>query len=88
MGVSRASTDMLTGRVARENSPTGRIAETRTASAMLRLRCPCTKTNLRGIRPGIALDFNVDNQVVGVEILNLSKRSSTLNPHELQFQTG
>lgn len=37
------------------------------------------------VSPGIILDFNSDNQVVGVEILNLSQRSSTLNPRELQF---
>lgn len=37
------------------------------------------------VSPGIILDFNADNQVVGVEILNLSQRSSTLNPRELQF---
>jgi hypothetical protein len=30
--------------------------------------------------------FNADNQVVGVEILYLSKRSPKLNLHELQFQ--
>ena len=33
------------------------------------------------------VDFNADNQVVGVEILNLSKRSPNLNLRELQFQT-
>ncbi len=37
------------------------------------------------VSPGIILDFNSDNQVVGVEILNLSQRSSTLNTRELQF---
>lgn len=35
--------------------------------------------------PGVILDFNANNQVVGVEILNLSQRSSTLNTRELQF---
>jgi len=34
----------------------------------------------------VILDFNGDNQVVGVEILNLSKRSPKLNLRELQFQ--
>jgi uncharacterized protein YuzE len=40
------------------------------------------------VSPGVVLEFNADNQVVGVEILNLSKRSPNLNPWELQFQTG
>ena len=35
------------------------------------------------VSPGVVLD----NQVVGVEILNLSKRSPNLNLRELQFQT-
>jgi len=38
------------------------------------------------VSPGVILDFNADNQVVGVEILNLSKRSPKLNLRELQFQ--
>ena len=40
------------------------------------------------VSPGIVLDFNADNQVVGVEILNLSRRSPNLNLRELQFQAG
>jgi uncharacterized protein YuzE len=39
------------------------------------------------VSPGVNLDFNAENQVVGVEILNLSKRSPSLNLRELQFQT-
>ena len=38
------------------------------------------------VSPGIVLDFNADNQVVGVEILNLSRRSPNLNLRELQFR--
>ena len=38
------------------------------------------------VSPGVILDFNADNQVVGVEILNLSKRSPTLNLRQLEFQ--
>jgi uncharacterized protein YuzE len=38
------------------------------------------------VSPGVILDFNADNQVVGVEILNLSKRSPRLNLRELEFQ--
>ena len=40
------------------------------------------------VSPGVVLDFNADDQVVGVEILNLSKRSPKLNLRELQFQAG
>ena len=40
------------------------------------------------VSPGVVLDFNADNQVVGVEILNLSSRAPKLNPRELQFEAG
>jgi uncharacterized protein YuzE len=36
--------------------------------------------------PGIILDFNKENQVVGIEILNLSKRSASMNYHSLQYE--
>jgi uncharacterized protein YuzE len=39
------------------------------------------------VSPGVVLDFNANNQVVGVEILSLSKRSPKLNLREFQFQT-
>ena len=39
------------------------------------------------ISPGVVLDYNESNEVVGVEILRLSGRSSTLNLSELQFET-
>jgi uncharacterized protein YuzE len=39
------------------------------------------------VAPGVVLDYNEQNQVVGVEILGLSKRAPSLNPRELQFQT-
>jgi uncharacterized protein YuzE len=39
------------------------------------------------VAPGVVLDFNRRKQVVGVEILHLSKRSPKLNARELQFQT-
>ena len=39
------------------------------------------------VSPGVVLDYNERNQVVGVEILNLSKRAPSLNARELQFQT-
>jgi uncharacterized protein YuzE len=40
------------------------------------------------VSPGVMLDFNEQNQVVGVEMLNLSKRAPGLNLKELQFQTA
>lgn len=40
------------------------------------------------VSPGVVLDFNEQNQVVGVEILQLSKRTPKLNVHELQFYTA
>ncbi len=40
------------------------------------------------VSPGVVLDFNQENQVVGVEILNLSKRVSKINLRDLQFQTA
>ena len=39
------------------------------------------------VSPGVVLDYNRRNEVVGVEILNLSKRSSTLDLSSLQFET-
>ena len=40
------------------------------------------------VSPGVVLDFNDQNQVVGVEILRLSTRAPSLNLKELQFQTS
>ena len=40
------------------------------------------------VSPGVVLDFNEQEQVVGIEILNLSKRAPKLNLKELQFQTA
>ena len=39
------------------------------------------------ISPGVVLDYNDANEVVGVELLHLSKRSATLNRSALQFET-
>ena len=38
------------------------------------------------VSPGVVLDYNRDNEVVGVEMLRLSKRSSTLNLSALEFK--
>ena len=40
------------------------------------------------VAPGVVLDYNEQDQVVGVEILGISKRAPSLNPRELQFQTA
>ena len=39
------------------------------------------------VSPGVVLNYNDANEVVGVELLHLSKRSSTLNLSALQFET-
>ena len=40
------------------------------------------------VSPGVALDYNESNEVVGVELLYLSKRSSELGLSALQFDTS
>ena len=39
------------------------------------------------VSPGVVLDYNESNEVVGVEMLHLSKRSSRMNLSVLQFET-
>ena len=39
------------------------------------------------VSPGVVLDYNESNEVVGVEMLYLSKRSSNLNLSALEFET-
>ena len=39
------------------------------------------------VSAGVVLDFNESREVVGVEILQLSKRSSDLDLSSLQFET-
>jgi uncharacterized protein YuzE len=40
------------------------------------------------ISPGVVLDYNDQNDVVGVEILNLSSRSKELELSSLEFKTA
>ena len=40
------------------------------------------------VAPGVALDYNESDEVVGVEFLYLSKRSSEVDLSDLQFETG
>jgi uncharacterized protein YuzE len=39
------------------------------------------------VSPGVVLDFNDSNQVVGIEILHLSKRTPQLNLNDFLYQT-
>ena len=38
------------------------------------------------VAPGIVLDYNEEEQVVGIEILNISKRSPQVSLSNLQLQ--
>jgi uncharacterized protein YuzE len=40
------------------------------------------------VSPGVILDFNERSEVVGVEMLNLSKRVSTVDLSEFQYQNA
>ncbi len=40
------------------------------------------------VSPGVVLDYNESNEVVGVEMLHLSKRTSDLDLSSLQFETA
>ena len=40
------------------------------------------------VSPGVVLDYNESNDVVGVEMLHLSKRSPTLNLSSLEFESA
>ncbi len=40
------------------------------------------------VAPGVILDFDKDNRVVGIEILNLSKRVDPEQLRVLQFETA
>ena len=39
------------------------------------------------VSPGIVLDYSASNEVVGIEMLHLSKRSSALNLSALEFES-
>jgi uncharacterized protein YuzE len=40
------------------------------------------------IQPGVILDYNAQNQVVGVEFLHISTRASSNELSSIQFQTA
>ena len=39
------------------------------------------------IQPGVILDFDANNQVVGMEILDISKKTDKKNLSTMQFET-
>ena len=39
------------------------------------------------VSPGIIVDYNAENNVVGIEMLYLSKRAPKLNTQKLEFET-
>ena len=39
------------------------------------------------VSPGIIIDYNEQNEIVGIEILHLSKRSPRFKPTALEFET-
>ena len=39
------------------------------------------------VAPGVILDYNENNEVVGVEMLNLSKRTPNLKTTALEFES-
>jgi len=40
------------------------------------------------VSPGVVLDFNASNQVVGFELLQLSKRTPLLDTNNLEVETA
>ena len=40
------------------------------------------------VQPGIILDFNADNQVVGIEILKVRERVPAANLRRIQFEVA
>lgn len=42
----------------------------------------------REVAPGVVLDYNAHNQVVGIELLHLSKRTPKLDLRQLLIQTA
>lgn len=39
------------------------------------------------VAPGVVLDFNGQNEVVGIEMLHLSKRTKQFDPTSLEVET-
>lgn len=45
-------------------------------------------TESQEVQPGIVLDFNQENQVVGIEILNVKSRVPLANLKQMQFEVA
>lgn len=39
------------------------------------------------VAPGVILDYDANDQVVGIEVLHLSKRPQSINLMDFQFET-
>jgi uncharacterized protein YuzE len=40
------------------------------------------------VQPGIVLDFNSENQVVGIEVLDVKRRVPNADPTQLKFEVA
>ena len=40
------------------------------------------------VQPGVILDYDVNNKVIGIEFLNISSRASEKELSSIQFQTA
>jgi hypothetical protein len=40
------------------------------------------------VQPGIILDFNSENQVVGIEVLDVKRRVPKADPTQLKFEVA
>jgi uncharacterized protein YuzE len=42
----------------------------------------------REVAPGVVLDYNAGDQVVGIELLHLSRRTPKLDLHDVEVETS
>jgi uncharacterized protein YuzE len=42
----------------------------------------------REVAPGVVLDYNASNQIVGIELLHLSKRTPKLDLRDVEIHTS
>ena len=40
------------------------------------------------VRPGIVLDFNAENEVIGIEVLELKRRVPNVDPKKVQLDVA
>ena len=45
-------------------------------------------TESEEVQPGIILDFNSENQVVGIEVLDVKRRVPNADPTKLKFEVA